>query len=139
MGFEVDSLYRLQWPADSRLHGMEVSIRSLSLGTMFRLDGITAAIAASNDRNEIEDLYRERAAIVALHIDSWNLERQGEPLKVNAENVLTLEARQVGGIIDGWIQAVTAVEPPLPDGSHNGEPFPEGLIPMESLSSSPEN
>jgi hypothetical protein len=140
VGFEIESRYTLGWPEGSPFHGMEVVVTSMSIETLMRIDEIAmdieAADASPEGRQRMYAATRERAKLLADHGIEWNLTRRGEPLSFDTDGVLALEKKQIVAIINGWIQAVTEVPDPLPDGSDDTPPFPEESIPMEVSTSS---
>ena len=69
---------------------------------------------------------------------SWNLEDgQGQVLPCTLESVRNYPDYEfMATLANTWVEAVTGVKDELGKGSPSGDTFPEGSIPMETLSPS---
>ncbi len=125
MGFER-RIYKLTWPEGSHWAGLEVRMRPMPIGTLEEIGRLYAKAAEDDDKFA---LLPALAGIVQESIVSWNLEDDGVPVPctdVGAEGVELVTA-----IIQAWQEVVNQVNAPLPQGSPDGEPSQEVLMPME--------
>lgn len=131
VGFER-RIYKLVWPEGSAWHGLEVRMRPMSIGTLEEI-GKLYAKAGESDEGKLAML-PAMVNVVQEGIVSWNLTDDGVPVPctdVGAEGVELVTA-----IIEAWQEVVNQVNAPLPQGSSDGEPSQEALIPMEIPSAS---
>jgi hypothetical protein len=111
-------VYRLVFDQPD-LAGLVVKARSLSIG-------------------EIEDddakVYEQFAAALV----EWNLEGEdGQVQPLTLESVMGYPDYELISLMaTTWLEAVTGVKEELGKDSSSGQPFPEGSIPMETLSQS---
>lgn len=99
------------------------------------LEKVSALYASDDDSTEAKlALLPAMAGIVQEGIVGWNLKAGGEP--VSCANVGIGGVELVSAIIQAWQQAANEVSAPLPQGSPDGGPSPEVLIPMEIPSAS---
>lgn len=76
--------------------------------------------------------------VLARGIVEWNLEsEQGKPVMIRPETFASLDLPFIRAILDAWMDASAGVSRPLSTPSKDGDSFPEGSIPMETLSASP--
>lgn len=143
MGFTIDpDHFKLKFPDERYARPadgdpIEVVLEELSIGEMLEFDEIrTQPVASVADGKRHQ---QQVAEFIAEHLVSWNLVRKGEALPQNAAGVRMLPSRMLTAIINAWIQANVGISGPLETGSPSGEPFPEGSLPMEPLSPSPES
>lgn len=130
--------YKLKF-ADPDMDGLEVVMHSVPVGTMLKIDELSSSINA-DDPGSTSGKFRELLEIVAAALDSWNIENEdGTPLAADFDGLTALETQFVMELIASWSQAVAGVPGPLAKSSTPGATFPEASLPMEPLSSSPEN
>lgn len=111
-------------------HGLEVTLRGMSLGEYLELEGIGEV-----DRSSVGDQLRR----FAESLISWNLEDEdtGEPVPTTVEAVYAQDQDLMLMLATRWIEALRGiVSAPLEQSSPDGEPSLEASIPMETLSSS---
>jgi|SRR6185503_8130725 len=128
MGFER-RIYRLTWPEGSFWAGLEVRMRPMSIGTLEEIGRLYA-----KEEQDNLTMLPSLAGIVQEGIVSWNLTDDGVP--VPCADVAAEGVELVTAILQAWQEAVNQVNAPLPQGSPDGEPSPEGLMPMEIPSAS---
>eukprot|EP00919_Chromeraceae_sp_WS-2016_P022257 GHVR01052935.1.p1 GENE.GHVR01052935.1~~GHVR01052935.1.p1 ORF type:complete len:142 (-),score=25.71 GHVR01052935.1:142-567(-) len=63
--------------------------------------------------------------MVVENMISWNVERDGEPVVVNAKVLQSLGFDFTTTVLGAWQDAAATVPAPLPDASSNGKPPPE--------------
>jgi hypothetical protein len=112
MGFQLNRIYELRWP-EGDLAGLEIDIRSTSLGTQAKMRDADAA---------------ELAEILEAHIVRWNW----DDIKPTSEGLLSLEEPVFNQIIREWWKAARGITAPLDLGSTSGTPSPVESIPMET-------
>ncbi len=141
MGFERKrKLYRLDFTGTD-LDGLEVDVRGLSMEEYLRLSGLAKlADVKVPTPEELEEL-RSLFELFASKIDRWNLEEDGQPVRVCADAVMGWEAGEVLAAVEAWQKAVTDVPAPLEQPSPAGrrwvgEPIPMD-VPSPNLSSLP--
>jgi hypothetical protein len=135
MGFYPEpTLYHLTFPEGDPLHGLEVTMGSLSVGeynAMMRralARGLSEETLKAND--EMIDLFVSKIA-------SWTLEdKAGAAVPVTREAVDGLDRRLIAKLITAWQSALIGVPDDLGKGSQNGELSPEESLGLGSLSAS---
>jgi hypothetical protein len=112
--------------ADPEMDGLEVTARSIPVGPLLELS-VT---------DPEQDPYKSVRHFADALVD-WNIEDDdGNPVPANLEGLATLEIDFVLEVVRAWTQALTAVRPPLPEGSPSGgTSAPEVSIPMTPLDS----
>lgn len=121
-------LYKLVFDEDTEYPGLEVTLRSLTIGQM-------RAIRTDGDDDEI--LVVGSAKLIAKQLVSWNREDEdGNPLPPTLESLMGEEADLINLIVDRWTQAIRGVSAPLEQPSNDGEPSAVESIPMAPLSPS---
>lgn len=136
MGFKAKKkLYRLTFTDDTDMAGLEVTMSSVSMGTLLDLQEMsTRADEVAGDKAE----FRKVIEVFVGAMLSWNLEDDDDqPVPVSVDGVLTQDPDFMMGIITAWTKAISGVADPLGAGSTSGAPSPEGSIPMEPVSPSP--
>lgn len=133
--------YRIIWPEDHELGGLEVVFRPVSVGESLAFMQASSADSDATDA-DLRVQLRQMAEQVAEFLVSWNITDEGpdgEPVAVPAtlDGVLTLDGRTLRAIAQEWNVAVLTPAAPLSRPSGSGERFPEGSIPMDALSESP--
>lgn len=131
MGYKRNpKVYDLKFGADTEYPGLEVRVRSMTMGQLFKT---WTGDETSNGA----------AATYGLLIDrivSWNLEEEdGTPIPVTREAVDDQDDDMILAIQKQWLAAVRGVPAPLAGDSSSGGTSPEGLGLAESSSPSPES
>jgi len=107
MGFRFNRTYVLDF-SDSELEGLEVTMKSTSVGTLLKCTG-----GAST-----EEILEELVA----HILNWNLEdEKGKPLPISLEPLAAQEDVLVSELARKWFAAAKGVSNPLVRTSSGGE------------------
>lgn len=133
MDFDVSQGYPLRWPEGHRLHGLEVSVRSMPLGQYIGL-------LRDQDPEDNADLFQRNAELLAGQLISWNATADGSTLPATLEGVLALDKTIFGEVFDRWLDVLAGRD--LDDGPLGG-PLISGLtspappMQMEPLSPSP--
>jgi hypothetical protein len=101
-------IYKLVFDDTTDYPGLEVQVRTLTMGQLYRALGDD-----TGDRNF--DMFCER-------IVSWNLEDEitGEPVPVTREALEAEDDDLIGTIIKRWLAEVMGVPAPLESGSDSG-------------------
>lgn len=127
------NLYLLKFE-DPSYEGLEITATSVSMETMLWVQSLGSRVAevANNP-----DGFRKIVDVLIGAILSWNLEDDDDrPIEVTSAALLAQSPAFVADIMVAWTAAITGVSGPLGEGSISGPQFPEGSIPMETLSSS---
>lgn len=127
------NLYLLKFEHPS-YEGLKITATSVSMETMLWVQSLGSRVAevANNP-----DGFRKIVDVLIGAILSWNLEDDDDrPIEVSAAALLAQSPVFVADIMVAWTAAITGVSGPLGEGSISGPQFPEGSIPMETLSSS---
>ncbi|KUN03142.1 hypothetical protein AQI95_24600 [Streptomyces yokosukanensis] len=121
--------YRLKF-ADGDYEGLEVTMRSVSIGEMRALQGAGGDEAG-------RDGFDRMVSLVASHMVGWNREDEnGQALPPTLESLEDEEPSLINLVIDRWTDAVAGVSAPLEQPSNSGASAPVESIPMEALSPS---
>lgn len=139
MGFRIEPTeYRLNF-TDSRLAGLTVQARSVSIGRFMEIAGISAAAAIGGVTLKADAIARDpMIEALAGVITEWNLDdSQGEPVKPSYESLRDQEPWVVRDIYKAWMEAVSGVSGPLPSNSGSAGTSPEPSIPMDVNSGNP--
>lgn len=145
MGFKRDKTYRLVF-ADPEFEGLEVRARSVPTGQFLKITELMGLKDSGGFTAEDKDKITELFATFADALIDWNLEddekdesgqRTGRDIPVPATlaGLLTQDLDFVLDIIKAWMDAVTTVPDAVGKASPSGVTYPEGLIPMDPLSS----
>lgn len=142
------TVYRLKFE-DPELEGLEVDTTSASLEEFVAITNLSDLSVLGADVHELtpetmamvsgamerlDDLF----AAFSKHLVAWNLEDDDdEPVPATYEGVKSQDAEFILELIAAWIEAVGGVSGPKEQRSSGGSPFPEGSLPMETLSSVP--
>lgn len=136
MGFEAKrKTYKLLFEDSEEMEGLEVVIRSTSMGNILRmaaLDEMNPLKLTKEDLAKLEEIF----AIVSQSMVSWNLTLESVPVATTVEALLDQEPEFVMTIIKAWTRALTQAAGPLEQPSQDGVPSLVASIPMESLSPS---
>jgi len=116
----------LNFEAGHDLHGLEVSLRGLSLGNFLELQGMGEV-----DRSSLAGQLRRFAESLIV----WNLEDEdtGEPIPATREAVFEQDQDLMLQLATAWLDALAGVPAPLDETSPDGKPSLVESIPMESL------
>jgi hypothetical protein len=121
-------LYKLVFDEDTEYPGLEVTLRSLTIGEMQTLRG-----QDDGDDDGVIGLSK----FVAKQLVSWNREDEdGNPLPPTLDSLMGEEPSFVSVLVDKWTEAVKGVPAPLEQPSNDGAPSAVESIPMEPLSPS---
>lgn len=113
-------------------HGCEVVLRKLKLGEYLDIVGINPESGATHIGDQLRKM--------ADKLISWNLEDEsGVPVPTTPEAVLEQDKDLMLAVLGAWLDGINGVSAPLEQPSDDGEPSPEGSIPMAPLSPSPES
>jgi hypothetical protein len=97
----------LQWPSDHPLAGLEMTVRSTSIGQMEEIEQQSIA---------------EALAALAACVIGWNLESApGEPAPVGPEALHALSPAAGKAVISGWFSAVWGASLPLDSKPRSGD------------------
>jgi hypothetical protein len=108
MGFVPEPrTYRLIF-TDPALNGLEVRAKSVSVDEFLAMDTFEAELAGLGD------------ALV-----EWNLGPDGKPLPCTLASLRKQEPWVVRAMIRAWLEAISAVPPPLDENSGDGQPSAE--------------
>lgn len=129
MGFrEPDSTITVRFEPGHRYHGLEATLRSISI------DEYASGLGwdGTDGWTDGETLERFYKALI-----SWNLtDANDQPVPVDAAR--SRDQRLIRALNTAWIRSLTGVadNDPLPGSSTSGEPSPAPAIPMAPLSES---
>lgn len=122
------TLYKLVFSDDTDYAGLEMTLRSVTIGQMRTLRSGISSEAEAND---------QLLTLIASRLVEWNREDEdGTPLPPTKESLEGEELGFIHVVLDRWTTAVMGVAAPLESGSNAGEISPEVNIPTEALSSS---
>ena len=130
MGFKRNpKIYKLTWGEDTDYPGLEVQVKTISMGQMI------AMRAGTNE--EGRDAIQANVELLAERIVSWNLEDEdGDKVPPTLEAMLQEDDDLILDIISKWSDAISGVKAPLRQSSPSGEPSLVESVPMEALSPS---
>lgn len=142
-GFErAPKLIALQWGEDTELHGLEVTLKELSVDgylSMQRLSGEIARMEAGDGTAEelaqLPDKADRFFGEFAAGLHSWNLTAGGQPVPADRAGVGAQGLSFILMLAMRWMGAMGSVDTPLPNGSNGSRPAPEALIPMTPMTS----
>lgn len=135
-GFKVPKkLYKLVF-ADPSYEGLEIVATSVPMETMLWVQSLSGAHI--QELGKTADGIRKMVDILIGALLSWNIEDDDDrPVPVSAAALLAQDPAFVMDVMAAWTAAITGVSGPLGEGSISGPQFPEGSIPMETLSPNP--
>lgn len=109
--------------------GLEVTLRSLTLGEWLEISGIGEVDSAAVDAQ----LHRFAESLI-----SWNLEDEdtGAPIPTTPEAVYAQDRDLILALATAWMDAIAGVADPLDPSSTDGQPSLEASLPMAPLSES---
>ena len=118
--------------------GLEVTVDSVPLGLLMDIMEGYEAITAMGDnvdvataRPVIQSLLQNFGSV----LESWNVERRGQPVPPTPAGLRTLDLTFVMAIIGAWFTGTAQAPPPLQPSSPSGSPSPEELAAMAAQSS----
>lgn len=126
MGYDVDTLLELTFPDRD---GAVVTVREIDLDTMLALMGMREAAGGRSNVQWVED----GLGWLAKSLDSWNLERKGEPLPPTEASLRSIGFHFGMQILNAWMDSQVAVPAPLDSPSSSGAPVQAALPTMEVL------
>lgn len=131
MGYKRNpKVYNLKFGEDTEYPGLEVQVRSLSMGQLI-------AARTGKDDDDGKDGTEALIELLADRIIGWNLEDEdGTPVPTTLEAMKGEDSDLIMAIVDQWTDAVAGVKAPLDGTSNSGEISPVASIPTETLSSS---
>lgn len=143
--------YNLNWAPGHELHGLEVSLRGLTVAKVFAIGNSASAFttdakgALTTGSDATEDMFQTFAGC----LQRWNLEDEdGTPIPATMEGIATQDFEFILELIVTWMEAVSSVtgnkageggeggDSPLPASSDSGLAALEASLPMEALSPS---
>jgi hypothetical protein len=142
MGYEVeDTTYTLEFddrPGAEivcRAGSMEQHLEALSLDWVLSPGAFGQRVHTNEEaKAELARLY----GIFAEHIQSWNLERKGQPVPITADGLMSLDREFSKLATTAWLRGVFGLSAPLEKPSTDTETpaFDESSIPMEIMNES---
>lgn len=129
MGFrEQPNTITLRFKEGDELHGLEVTLKGLTIGEFIAFTGMDGSDGESSGGT----IERFHTSLI-----SWNLEdADGRPIPVSESR--NRPHRMIITLNNAYVEALTGVHKsdPLPDSSTSGENSPAPVIPMAPLSES---
>lgn len=125
--------------AGTGLEGLEISLRSMTVGAIKDLGRLMAEVDAKKDADDIT-FFDDVVGAFAGMIRCWNVEDDaGNPVEPTAGNIAGFDfVFFVLPAFQACAKALNGVDEGLGKGSRNGLPSAAGLgLPMEVLSASP--
>lgn len=135
MGYQRPILRLIFDESTGDMAGLEVLCRRMSVG---HVKDIQALAQTTGDMKDPDNLARlDRCLnVLAEHLVGWNLEDDnGAPVPADVDTLKQQDLPFLMGIFEQWMKQAIGVRPPLLKPSEDGEPFPEGSIPMTDLPS----
>jgi hypothetical protein len=122
---------------DEEYEGLEVRAKGASVEQLISLMNLarfgTGAKFGQGDIKEVDALFE----LFASKLTEWNLEDEdGVPVELSLAGLKSQDIDFALDVVLAWVGAVMGTSAPLEKSSPDGEQFPEGSIPMETLSSS---
>ncbi len=135
MGFNVRRKIKLVFPEDHPLHGLEITLRTISLGKFREI----------TEREDKVDYGEAEITVMIDHVVEWNLEDEdGNPLPISVESFMEIDPANSTAIRLAWFEKSMGQEVPVPldEGSTSGSTTDHTLsslafAPTESLPTSP--
>ncbi len=133
MGFRAPT-YLLVWPEGSPLAGLEIRMRSISLGVVRELTRFQALDVSGEVTEDDMAVIVGVASTLAGLVSSWNIEDDdGNPVPVTAETVAGLDLGILFAAIGQLLDKVVSIGAPLGTPSTGGASPVAPSIPMETL------
>lgn len=136
MGFKAKKkLYLLKFADGHDLEGLEVTMSSVSMGTLLKLQQMgDRADEVAKDMAQFHELVE----VFAGAMIGWNLEDDfDQPVPITVDGILGQDVDFIMAIILEWTKAISGVPDPLDAGSTSGPGSLEASLPMAPLSPSP--
>lgn len=128
---------------DEEYEGLEIRMKSMPLGEFIEMDQkLQDADDDRDGKTQNANGHRDEAFSTTMKklsdkLVSWNLEREDRtPVPATYDGLLEQDLVFVRDILHAYKVSLFGVDNPLPEGSSDGETFPEASIPMETLSPS---
>lgn len=116
MGFEPqETLYKLTWE-DPAMAGLEVTVREPSIDQLLSMDSVGADGGKGMDADKIRGAFR----VFSDLLESWNVERKGEPVPATYEGVISQNAGFISKIISAMGREFAKPDPTSVPGSSGG-------------------
>lgn len=133
MGFQRSTL---KLTFEGEFEGLEIRARRMTVDESLSLVEFANIEKVTGERRG-EMLY-ELYALLDRKIIDWNYEDEsGAPVDKNVNTIADLDQVMLFAIVNGLLEAQTAVAPPLPPSSSDGIAYPGLSLPMEPLSPNP--
>lgn len=135
MGFRIEpTVYRLHFE-DPRLHGLEVTAKSVSIKRFMEITGITAATAITGVSLKDGAVPGDPLILaVAEVITGWNLtDAKGKAVKATYDAVAEQEPFVVKAIVKAWMEQVSGADPNFGSDSGSQGSSPESSLEMDTL------
>jgi hypothetical protein len=140
--------YTLTWAEDHEYHGLEVSLKGLTVAKMLDIGRSASAVTtdAQGTLTEGTDETRDMFETFASCLVRWNLETEdGEPVPATFDGVTTQEFPFILDLVVTWMEAVAGTggsnskggDSPLSETSSSGLAALEASLRMDPLSPSP--
>lgn len=138
--------YHLTWAEDNELHGLEVSLKGLTVAKILSLGSSASAVttdakgALTGGTAEAEDMFETFASSLVR----WNLEdEEGIPVPATFDGVKSQDFDFILDLIITWMEAVAGTgrdkggDSPLSESSDSGLAALEASLQMATSSPSP--
>jgi hypothetical protein len=133
-GFKRNPVYVLDFEAYPELKGLEVRVKATTMQEQLEIAALMDGINV-NSPQEMMITINAALETLAENIISWNLlDDDDQPRPATLATLLSLDAEFQRALIAGWTQTLSGVSDDLGKGSSSGASFPEGSLPMETLS-----
>lgn len=132
MGYRAQrKQFRILFDDDHEYHGLEVVVRSLSIGRFLQVaeqfDAVDVADASSVKLGDIRDL----VDVFAESIIGWNLEDEdGVSVPATTDGLLRQDVPLVATLLRQWGEGMAGVPKSLGKGSGSGVPSQVASLPM---------
>lgn len=137
MGYKVSRrTYKFVFPEDSSIHGVEIDVKSTTLGELRDMQEKGRLAYQSKDGPTMMLWQDEEIRLFLSYVISWNLEDEsGNPLEICEKSFYTLPAVDTKDIVRTWYNNClgTDVSAPLAPKSNDGASSVEASIPMTEV------
>lgn len=124
---------------DPEMEGLKVLMKSVSIAQFMEITGLddNTILGEGVTLAQGAPVAGRLARAAADAIVEWNLEDDdGNPVKPGFDALMALDMGFVQAIVKAWFEAISGVAAPLPEGSSDGGPSPEGSLHLASASRS---
>src|SRR5258708_7015495 len=104
-------IYALTWAEDHELHGLEVSMKGMSVAKMLDLtekaSALTGKDAAAGERSDsgADSMFRDFARFLV----EWNLEDdKGKPVPATYAGIVSQDVEFILEIVTSWMEAIAS-------------------------------